>query len=879
MSDRGSTSNADILWQASIDDRTIEFFQRFDANLDRLASASEQSFSGVDASIKKSGKEAGILAGVFAGLTTAVVSFGLQALGSIKSFLEGSVQLRARVDTLGITLNQIGQRAGYSSDQIKQFEEDIKSMGITTQAARNTMLRLIRANIDLAEASKLARIAQDAAVVAGINSSEAFERLILGIQKQEPELLDELGITLKRTDAYASFAAQVGKTTKELTQAEKQQAILNDIYKQSEVVAGSYDAAMGSVGKQVTSLPRHIEELQLALGNVFQPAYQAQIEFYTEQLKNLRKWVDDNKEGLQRLAVGLGTAAQQLFKWFSQLIQFLSTVPDKLKTASEAIATIVGRLAGLDDTEIEKRVSGMGQAFAQLITIVATSMSVGVQMVISVVEFAANKITELLKVVKGEMTLEEVRASTDEFARTFRTQIEETARSTFESVGIMTGALEDTGEAAEEAADQAVPAMEEIEEAVEDVSGTIKQVDDAFKALQKRLERQAEDDYIQELRRQTEAALQESFRMEDIERQHQERLTDIREQYEKRRADLQTDYDETLLNVHEDSAERRLQIEEDYRKRLADLQRDYEYRASELARARDAIGLVRLMEEHRRAIDAEKRNRDERKEDEQKSLDDRLKSIKEAFARQNQEIETQLSEQLKAAEEARQKELDDYQRNLDRQRQIRELHNQWEEEDRQRALAREFEDMAEHFAEMEDLTQEHLDGILEKWEEHFGDLSGIMEDFIALRAEMEEAAAAASGSLIPSTTGVGSSGGYRGRGRGRSRSSSSADSDPTRDDGVNRPGRGGRGGTTNPSTGTYIPPMPTSSPIGQMGQISQTLANMSAQPSMYRTPPVPAQSRNDYMRKEIHVTAEGLEPIIQRQLVAALTEIERNRQS
>lgn len=848
----GSGSD-DLLWRASIDDRTVEFFDRFDRRLSQVEQNSQQAFSGVDKGMKQSSASGGALIGIFSSLTTAVIGFGMQAVSSIKGFLSGAVDLRARVDTLGVALNHVGNNAGYTSDQIAEAEEQLKSLGITTSAARSSILRMIRANIDLADATKLARIAQDSAVIAGINSSQAFERLILGIQKMEPELLDELGIQLRRNDAYERFAKTLGVNAKALTDVQKQEAILQEIYRQSGVVAGAYEASMGTVGKQITSLPRYIEELQLSLGGIFQPAQQAKIQFYTESLKSLQKWVDENKESLDRLATGLGAMAQQLFKWFSQVINFLAGVPEKLKDAEGAITTIMGKLAGLDDTEIKKRVDGMGQTIAQAITLFVTFFATGVQTVLGVMEFVAGKAGELLKVIKGEMTLDEVRASTDEFAANFRQQIEETAKTTFNAVGIMTGALEDTSDAAEETAEEVVAANEEIAESAEDLSGVIKQVDDAFRSLQKRLERQSEDDALKEIRRQTEDALQESFRLEDIERGHQERLKSIREQYEKSRADAQTDYNEAILDLHESSAERKIQIEEDYQKRLLDLQREYEYRASDLARTRDAIGLVKLMEEHRRSLDAEKRNKDEAKQQEEKNLADRLKNLQEAFAKQNQEIQTALAEQLAQAEQTRAKELEDYQRSLDRQRQIRELHNQWEAEDRQRALQRELEDMAEQFANIEGLTDEHLATMLEKWSEYFGDLTSIMEDFNELRDEMafENMSPNSSGGVLQGDDERGSQRGWRRGGTTR------GSNDPMRDDGRTR--------------------TPQSTPFGQMGQVSQALTNMPTQAmAVQRLQPVPVMRRD---RLEIHVTAEGLEPVIQRQLVNIITEIERNRTS
>jgi hypothetical protein len=218
----------------------------------------------------------GRVTGAFLALGPAIVAVKLV------DWLNQASQLALTVETLDIALRTMAEHAGYSGEQVDFAVASLKKQGITTEASIKALQRLTRAEISWAEASKLAAIAQGSAVGTNMTSSEAFERLVLGIQKMEPELLDELGITLSREKAYKQMSQQLGKSSKDLTDAEKKQAILNQVYAQSAVVMDVYDAAMGTAGKQQKSLMRLQEETALSVGNFTKSIATASIAMQTD---------------------------------------------------------------------------------------------------------------------------------------------------------------------------------------------------------------------------------------------------------------------------------------------------------------------------------------------------------------------------------------------------------------------------------------------------------------------------------------------------------------------------------------------------------------------------------------------------------------------
>lgn len=178
------------------------------------------------------------------------------ALKAIWDGFKGAFDLAARYETLGVVVHQVGKVAGYSAVQVDANVSSLRRMGIAGVEARKTLTQLMQAQVDIAKAPGLARVAQDAAVIGGTNSSEAFETMVHGIQSAQTEVLRTIGINVNFEQSYAKMAASLGKTTAELTEQEKTQARLNAVMEAGEKISGSYEAAMTTLGKQISSLTR-----------------------------------------------------------------------------------------------------------------------------------------------------------------------------------------------------------------------------------------------------------------------------------------------------------------------------------------------------------------------------------------------------------------------------------------------------------------------------------------------------------------------------------------------------------------------------------------------------------------------------------------------
>lgn len=272
----------------------------------------------------------GTVKGAMGAVTAVFAAFmAIDIVRGLKQFMDTSLQVAMRNETLGVSLQVVGKQAGYSAEQIAYVEAQVKKQGITTQAARQSLIRLAQANIEFADAAKLARIAQDAAVIGNINSSEAFERMIYGIQSGQTEVLKTIGINVQFEASYRKLAQQLGKGRLELTEAEKAQARSNAVMEAGTRIAGTYEAAMNTAGKQQQSMARYVEETQNNLGKLMLPFEELKIRTETDFWK-----------GVGQVAIGLQA-------WEPIIRQSIKA----MEGASSIIGDILGKMAGFQEGE------------------------------------------------------------------------------------------------------------------------------------------------------------------------------------------------------------------------------------------------------------------------------------------------------------------------------------------------------------------------------------------------------------------------------------------------------------------------------------------------------------------------------------------------
>ncbi len=286
--------------------------------------------------------------------------------------IKDSALLAARNETLAVVLDVVGRNAGYTKSQMLDTASAVAELGITTGNSRKLVVRMTQAHLDLADATKLARVAQDAAVVGNINSSEAVHRLIHGITTLQPEVLRNIGIAVSLEQEYADLAKTTGRTTDSFSQAEKQQIALNAVLREGGTLAGTYEEAMDTAGKQINSLARHAETASEELGKLFEPALSAGI----KETGSFLGYLTDKFRGFNAL-FGTEDYSDQGMEALGKQINEVSDAIAELKrkhgddlgsTFADAMPTMAGLVGGPggDLKLLEMRLDGLLKKYAEL---------------------------------------------------------------------------------------------------------------------------------------------------------------------------------------------------------------------------------------------------------------------------------------------------------------------------------------------------------------------------------------------------------------------------------------------------------------------------------------------------------------------------------
>jgi hypothetical protein len=185
-------------------------------NADRNTKGVAQASANGTKNFSKMAQGMGGLVGAYATFAASVF-----ALSAAFNFLKNA----ADIQVLEQSQIQFAQNSGIAMQSLTgKLREASKGM-LDFQTAASASAMGLAKGFSSEQMAKMADGALKVSNVLGRDFNDAFNRLTKGVSKAEPELLDELGITLRLETAKKKYAESLGISADALTTADQSQAV------------------------------------------------------------------------------------------------------------------------------------------------------------------------------------------------------------------------------------------------------------------------------------------------------------------------------------------------------------------------------------------------------------------------------------------------------------------------------------------------------------------------------------------------------------------------------------------------------------------------------------------------------------------------------
>lgn len=195
-----------------------------------------------------------------------------------------------RLEKFGVI---VGTQTGTPVQSLARSLQEAAGYAISFEEAMRQASSASAYGFDAEQLNKFGLVARRAAAVLGVDMTDALNRVIKGVSKQEIELLDELGVTIRLNDAYADYvkqlnAANTGITynVNSLTTFQKQQAYANAVIAESTKRFGYLDEVLRATPWEqfAANADAALRKIQQAAAKYLGPVIDAiNTVFYTSQ--------------------------------------------------------------------------------------------------------------------------------------------------------------------------------------------------------------------------------------------------------------------------------------------------------------------------------------------------------------------------------------------------------------------------------------------------------------------------------------------------------------------------------------------------------------------------------------------------------------------
>ena len=335
--------------------------------------------------------------GMLGTLSVAAVVAGIGAIG------KASVDAAMQIEPIRNSFQRLSAEAGIAGDQMlsamrKASLGTVSDFNLMSAANKAYSLGVVSNTEQMTTLLEIARVKGQ---TMWRTMTEALDDIVTGLGRGSAQILDNLWIVVNQTEAQEQYAASIGKTVDQLSEAEKKQALINKVVsdgKQELEATWQVALTLAERQAQMTTARENMqvmiwEALTPTIGDLFDKA-NARLQWHTEMIAN---------------AVGqIWDFVHMLYDTISGIVSELrSVISENVELGSQLFAEFFSFL-GLSSSDTA---SGIVGDFSDVIYIFQqglTVISAGVKMLVSSFRAGASAIGNMfVAIVKNVMKLVE----------------------------------------------------------------------------------------------------------------------------------------------------------------------------------------------------------------------------------------------------------------------------------------------------------------------------------------------------------------------------------------------------------------------------------------------------------------------------------------
>lgn len=184
-------------------------------------------------------------------------------------------------------------------------------------------------------------------------TTQAFNDIVTGLGRGSAPILDNLGIIVNATEANEEYAKSIGKTAKELTDAEKKQALINKVVADGKKQMQEMGDVALSEAEWSAKLEAQLKNLSDTIGIALIPIVNTATDMIAPLIESFSKWAEKNPGLLKGIVLLTGGVLA-----FITAVWTIGTVMNAFMSVKAALVAIQAVWGAL--------VSGLGGALSSL---------------------------------------------------------------------------------------------------------------------------------------------------------------------------------------------------------------------------------------------------------------------------------------------------------------------------------------------------------------------------------------------------------------------------------------------------------------------------------------------------------------------------------